>query len=389
MGDKSNTDGPGISDEEWARFVQEAESGTGAAPAEPSARAREVTARLRREDEQRARAAKKGRAASAEPPGWRTGPAWQEMEGRGKGKRRLKAALGVAAIAALALVALRPELVIDRVTGKAAQDARAGRPLPAETARPTAAPSVGHPDQPTLKEPFKGSPAAQWADGAAGIEVPEAQAVGGMSKEQVADALAKAKQFLVSANLDPATLRGERPTAALTLLDPKLKESLTRLEQSLTAPAKGNDPLDVFTRADPAELKLVGDVVKVRGRMWTEPGKDPGQARVRVDYTFVYPFVKAKPGAAQVERTIVRREITFSVADPRTWEATAGKLWLEAYNSDLANSACDVHDGFLHPVFDEDAPTGPTPSGSPVDPYDRSTSLDTGQQGGCGTLSRS
>ncbi|MFB7786124.1 hypothetical protein ACFC1D_25850 [Streptomyces vinaceus] len=372
----NNDDGtPAVSDEEWARFLEQAQAGAGEAPQEPSARARMVTARLRDE--------------SAQPPGWRTGPAWQEMQGRGRGKRRLKAAAAIVFIAALALIAVRPELVIDRVTGKAERDHKAREPLAAETARPSAPPSAVDPDRPTLKEPFKGSPALQWADGAAGIEIPEAQAVGGMSKEQVADALEKAKQFLVSANLDPATLRGERPAAALDLLDPKLKDELDRVEGTLTAPSKENDPLHLFTRVRPAELKPVGEVVKVRGRMWVEPGKEGGQANVLADYTFVYPFVKAKPGAEEVERSIVRREITFSIADPSKWQATAGKLWLEKYNVDLANSACDVYDGFLHPTFSDDARSGPAPSGTPVDPYDRSRTLDSGGPEGCGSLSRS
>ncbi|MFE2476175.1 hypothetical protein [Streptomyces sp. NPDC059389] len=375
MGKNDNDNGgPELSDEEWARFMEQAQAGAGQAPREPSARARMVTGRLR--------------AESAEPPGWRTGPAWQEMQGRGRGKRRLKAAAAVVFIAALALIAVRPELVIDKITGKAGRNDAAREPLPAETARPSAPPSAVDPDRPTLKEPFKGSPALQWADGAAGIEVPEAQAVGGMSKEQVADALQKAKQFLVSANLDPATLRGERPAAALELLDPKLEDELSRVEGSLTAPTKENDPLHLFTRVKPTELKPAGDVVKVRGRMWVEPGKEGGQANVLADYTFVHPFVKAKAGAEEVERTIVRREITFSVADPRKWQATAGKIWLEKYNVDLANSACDVYDGYLHPVFSDDARTGPAPSGSPVDPYDRSKTIDSGAPEGCGSLSR-
>ncbi|MCX5146022.1 hypothetical protein OHB36_04345 [Streptomyces sp. NBC_00320] len=375
MGKNDNdNDGPALSDEEWARFMEQAQADAGRAPREPSARARMVTARLRGE--------------SAEPPGWRTGPAWQEREGRGRGKRRLKAAGAIVFIAALALIAVRPELVIDKVTGKADRNDKARGPLPAETARPSAPPSAVDPDRPTLKEPFKGSPALQWADGAAGIEVPAAEAVGGMSKAQVADALEKAKQFLVAANLDPATLRGERPAAALALLDPKLEEQMDRLEESLTAPTKEHDPLHLFSRVKPAELKPVGDVVKVRGRMWVEPGKEAGQANVLADYTFVHPFVKAKPGAEQVERTVVRREITFSIADPGKWQATAGKLWLEKFNVDLANSACNVYDGFLHPVFDEDTPTGPAPSGTPVDPYDRSKTMDTGGQEGCGTVSR-
>ncbi|MCJ1679390.1 hypothetical protein MTF65_19005 [Streptomyces sp. APSN-46.1] len=390
--------GPGVPDEEWARFVREAEQGAGQAPAEPSARARMVTERLRREDEQRAGAARgrfgrRSGPARHEPPGWRTGPAWQDMRGgRGAGRRRLKATLAVVFIAGLGLVAVRPELVIDRITGKAEARsvARTAAPLPAESVRPTTAPEAVDPDRPTLKEPFRGSPAVQWADGVAGIELPAAEAVGGMSKERVAEGLENVKRFLVVSNLDPATLRGERPSEALKLLDPKMKELNAGLEKSLSTPSRENDPLSLFTRADPAELKPVGDVVKVRGRMWVEPGrKGPGEAEIRVDFSFVYPFVKAKAGSTQVERTIVRRVATFSIADPRKFEATTGKLWLVEYNRDIANSACDVDDGYLHPTFDMDPVTGPTPSGAPVDPYDRSKGLDGSEQEECGVVSRS
>ncbi|MGW2997688.1 hypothetical protein ACWDA9_40595, partial [Streptomyces sp. NPDC001193] len=146
MGKNDNDNGgPELSDEEWARFMEQAQAGAGRAPREPSARARMVTGRLR--------------AESAEPPGWRTGPAWQEMQGRGRGKRRVKAAAAVVFIAALALIAVRPELVIDKITGKAGRNDAAREPLPAETARPSAPPSAVDPDRPTLKEPFKGSPA--------------------------------------------------------------------------------------------------------------------------------------------------------------------------------------------------------------------------------------
>lgn len=70
MGKNDNdNDGPALSDEEWARFMEQAQADAGRAPREPSARARMVTARLQGE--------------SGEPPGWRTGPAWREREGRG------------------------------------------------------------------------------------------------------------------------------------------------------------------------------------------------------------------------------------------------------------------------------------------------------------------
>ncbi|MEU7065186.1 hypothetical protein ACIGQE_00645 [Streptomyces sp. NPDC053429] len=399
MGNSDDARGAGVSDEEWARFVREAESGAGQAPKEPSARARMVTERLRQEDEERAARERgwKGRKArrarqAAEPAGWRTGPAWQELEGRRKGRRRLKATAAVVFIAALALVAVRPELLIDRLTGEAEarKNARSAAPLPAESVRPTGAPAQGYPDRPTPRDPFRGSPALQWADGAAGIEVPQATAVGGVAEDRVADALAKAKQFLVAANLDPDVLRGGRPEAALKLLDPQDGELRQELDASFAQPAREHDPLNLFTRYDPAELRPVGDVVKVRGRMWVEPGERAGEAQVKADYSFVYPFVKAGGNPEDVARTIMRRELTLVVADPAKWRVTPGTVRLTSYRQDLANSACDRFDGYVHPSFFSDPDDrGPAPSGSPVDPYDRSKSIDARPQEGCGTASRS
>ncbi|MGW7435476.1 hypothetical protein [Streptomyces sp. NPDC054849] len=370
---KNDDDRPGVSDEEWARFLEQAVQGPGDAPKEPSARARMVTERLRATQGQ-------------EPPGWRTGPAWRERRRPG----RLKAVLAVVLIAGLALIAVRPELVIDRLTGETEARQEAGKgPLPAESERPTTPPPSAPPDQPTLQEPFRGSPALQWADGAAGIELPEATAVNGVSRELVAQGLERTKQFLVLANLDPATLRGERPTAALEMIDPGQRPMLDRLEGALDHPGREADPLQVFTRANPAQVRLAGDVVKVRGRMTVEAGESPGQVDVLVDYTFVYPLVQAKSGAEEVSRTIVRRQMEFTFADPRKWRVQAGMIQVGPYRYDIANSECFVYDGYVHPVFrDAPAADGPPPSGPPRDPYDRSQGLEQAEEEGCGTVSR-
>ncbi|MFF1461601.1 hypothetical protein [Streptomyces sp. NPDC058330] len=375
-------------DEQWEEFLRHAERGTADSPKEPSARARMVTGRLRVLDEEAARTRRgrwrrRGKSAPAEPwqpEGWRTGPAWQEMNGRARKRRRVAGALGMVVVAGALVVAMRPSLLTDHLPG--GDRAADTTPLPAETAPPSAPPPAGgDPLGPTREEPFRGSPALRWADGAEGIEIPEAKAVGGLDRDQVAHALRMTKQLLVEADLDPATLRGERPGKALELLDPLQKGWLEEVQRGLREPTRDQDPLALFTRFDPDEARLLGDVVKTRGRMTFEAGK-AGSVEVHADYTFVYPLVKA--GGDDVTRTIVRRRMTTAVFDPARWVSTRGKLSVLRTDQNIGNSACDVYDGFLHPTFPGDAP-GTAPDGAAMDPYDRSEWLDDDV---CGTVTR-
>ncbi|MEU9062076.1 hypothetical protein AB0D13_25220 [Streptomyces sp. NPDC048430] len=367
-----------VSDEQWAELVRRAEEGGADAPKEPSARARMVTARLRALDEEAARGQRRGRkgkpAEQWQPEGWRTGP--QIGYGRPRRSRRIAAVLGFTVVVAALVVAMRPSLLTDHLPGGDAA------PLPAETTPPTAAPADGSAlDRPTREEPFRGSPALRWADGAAGIEIPDAEAAGGMSKDEVERALRATRQLLVAANLDPATLRGEKPYEALNLIDPLQKGERGRLERSLTEPGEDQDPLMMFSRFDPDEAGLAGDVVKTRGRMTFEAGA-PGSVEVHADYTFVYPLVK--PGGDEVARTIVRRKLTTALHDPERFVATRGKLSVVSSEQNFGNTSCEVNDGFLHPTFPSDMPE-PSPTGPDVDPYDRS---EWQPDGSCGTVTR-
>ncbi|MER7186643.1 hypothetical protein ABT404_45505 [Streptomyces hyaluromycini] len=361
-----------ISDEVWEQFLQDTERDIRkSAPKEPSARAREVTERL------------KGR--KGEPEGWRTGPAWQEMNGRAARRRRAWAVIGVPLAIAVAVVAMRPSLIPGDPFGSTAGTDTATTPLPAETATPTAAPSAAAPGTPTLARPFAGSPALRWADGAAGIVLPKATALGAIPKDRVELALQQTRKLLVDANLNPDVVAGGRPRAALSVLDPKQPDVLDNLETSLRSPSKTHDPLFLFSRFDPKDVKQAGKVVKVRGRITFAKGKFGGVA-VHADYTFVYPVVRAG-GSTEVTRTIVRRVIDAELPDPTRYQVTPGRLTLLRYDEDAGNSACDIHDGYLHPQFPSQAPTGSAaPSGPSIDPYDRSR--DIGKQEACGTVSR-
>lgn len=331
---------PSISDEQLEAFLREAaDGGGGSAPKEPSARARMVARRLREE---------------AEPEPWRAPQGSPRGDGRGR-RRLVGAVVGVVVLAALAVVAVRPSLVLDRLPG--GDDASA-------------------------------TPAERWAEGADAIEVPAAKPLSGMSKDDVAFALRRTKELLVAANLDPAVLRGERPDEALDVLDPKQPELLPKLRRSLSDPDADHDPLRLFTRFDPAETRLAGDVVKVRGRMTLAAG-EPGVVKVDADYTFVYPLVRAGDADGPVARTIIRRVLTLTLNDPAKWNVTEGKLLVEKYFSEYGNTDCDVYDGYLHPGFpDDDGPGGARPTGPPTDPYDRSRPLTGSGPGGCGQVTR-
>ncbi|EFL34339.1 conserved hypothetical protein [Streptomyces viridochromogenes DSM 40736] len=375
MSDKPSDDQPSASeipDDVWEQFTRDTERDIRAsAPKEPSARARMVTERLRQQD-----------ARGETPPGWRTDPVRQERNVRTARRRKLWAVLGVPAAVAVALVALKPSLLPGDPFGTGTS--QAADPLPAETAAPTAPPGASDPETPTLDEPFAGSPALRWADGEAGIVLPEAKAVGAVSKGRVEQALKLAKKLLVSANLDLATVRGERPEAALSVLDPQQPGTVDDLDTALRSPSREHDPLTLFSRFDPDRVRLVGDVIKTRGRMTLGKGSHGGVA-VHADYTFVYPVTRAD-GSTEVARTIVRRAVDVELADPARYRVTAGRLLLLKYDEEIGNSSCDVHDGYLHPEFPLSRAEATRPTGPTTDPYDRSRSLDDGDA--CGTVSR-
>lgn len=366
MTDKSSEDSssnPEVPDEVWEQFARANEA---SAPKEPSARARMVTERLRQQE-----------ARGEVPEGWRTGPVSQEKK-RGRAVWKV---LGVLLAIAVAVVAIKPSLLPGDPFGSGGTDSAAQ--LPDETAAPTAPPSAAAPETPTLDAPFAGSPAKRWADGESGIVVPKAKAVGGKSKADVAQALQLTRELLIDANLNPATLRGERPEAALDVLEPN-QDLPGLLKTALSKPDEKHDPLSMFTRFDPDEVRTVGDVVKTRGRMTFKAGEGTAVA-VHADYTFVYPVVRTD-GSTEVTRTIVRRVLDLELSDPARYKVTSGKLSVLKYDRDAGNSACDVHDGWFHPQFPSDAPTSAPPSGPTSDPYDRSKDISHGQD--CGTVSR-
>ncbi|NGN63436.1 hypothetical protein G5C51_05900 [Streptomyces sp. A7024] len=280
--------------------------------------------------------------------------------------------VGLLASVALLVVALVPGWVV----GWFGDDGRSDAP-PAESAR-----------RGTLGEPFKGSPAARWSSGAAGLPVPEARATGWMSRAQVERALEQTRAFLAAASLDRGVLQGDRPKKAIALINPHQKDVQAYLKAAFRAPSERHDPLLLFSRFDTSHARLVGDVVKTRGRITYEEGKR-GALQVTSDVTYVYPVAPAA-GGDEVVRTIVRREVVLSWDDPAKVITEPGTFSLVSYKADMTNGGCGAPTGYLTPPFG--TKSADQAAGPEVDPYDRSTSLSertAASDDGCRTATRS
>ncbi|MFF7652314.1 hypothetical protein ACFZCY_21225 [Streptomyces sp. NPDC007983] len=365
MGAGTEPDGSSRSDEEWERFLRESVAGAADAPKEPSARARDVANRLRAEP---GRGPEVWRGYSPAPPKRRTG--WYVA--------------GLLASLVLLVVALAPGRIVDLFAGGDSS------PSAAETTRPTGAPPAEAARRPTTEEPFRGSPAASWASGAAGITVPKAGAVGWMSAAEVERALARSRDFLVASALDRGVLRGERPDQAIALINPHQKDVQDLLQTAFRTPSEKNDPLLLFSRFQPSRTHLVGDVVKTRGRLTYREG-ERGALQVTADVTFVYPVTPADAGGGddEIVRTIVRRELILSWDNPDKVITEPGTFSIVSYKYAMTNGGCGAPTGYFVPPFGTDRRADE--AGAEVDPYDRSTPVGRGESAGdeCGRATRS
>lgn len=353
-GTEPEPDGSSRSDEEWERFLRESVAGAADAPKEPSARARDVAKRLRAEP---------GR----DPEGWRSyTPA--------RPKRRTGwYVVGLLASLVLLVVALAPGRIVNLFAGDDPDS-----PAPAEAAQ-----------RPTTDKPFRGSPAASWASGAAGITVPKAGAVGWMSAAEVERALARSRDFLVASGLDRGVLRGERPETAIALINPHQKDVQDLLKSAFRTPSEKNDPLLLFSRFQPSRTHLVGDVVKTRGQLTYREG-ERGSLQVTADVTFVYPVTRADAGGDdEIVRTIVRRELILSWDDPDKVITEPGTFSIVSYKYDMTNGGCGAPTGYFTPPFGTDRRADE--AGTEIDPYDRSAPVGRGESSGdeCGRATRS
>jgi hypothetical protein len=231
-------------------------------------------------------------------------------------------------------------------------------------------PSLAMPVAPIPANVFIGTAAEDWSDGASGIGLPVAHAIGPYSAAQVASAYATTQKLLIEGNLDRAVLFGAKPTAFANLLAAPQRALFLA---GLNAKGVGKDGFPRNTRFwiatfAPGSADLIGDVIKVHGTMSAKVIRDSGTTMldVEVNYLFVYPV--ARPGAP----TDWMRVIAHQVGSVKfgSWGGSSGPFDPEFVTQmAVGGVSCNATDGYIHPDYPSDHVPAPSATGTAVDPY--------------------
>jgi hypothetical protein len=302
---------------------------------------------------------------------------------------RVLAAIALAAVVVIgsgvfAFVHFAPPSWRHQVTAlvKSAASARASRTA-APAARLTTGPlSPVDTDGPPA-DPFAGTPAEHWADGAAGITIPAARAYGPYSAAQVRSAYETTRKLLIAASLDWPTLRGGTPKAFEKLLvKPELKDFLAGLHSTKVDKNGASDNTRGWiTTFAPGSTKFVTTVVKVHGTMKAKIATVSGSTVLRITVDYLFTYVVEPPGDPADWMRVVQ-QLTGTV-DFGRWEGQSSSFapWYDVSGS-AAGARCDTSDGYIHPDYSTGPPSTVQPSGKPVNPYSLAT---TAPGNGCQT----
>ena len=222
-------------------------------------------------------------------------------------------------------------------------------------------------------DPFLGTPANGWADGAPGIVAPPAEAVGGFTAAQVAAAYATTGEIVAAASLDEQTLLGGPPVALERLLTAAQRATF---KAGLGAHGLGKDGRPLSTRSwvasfAPGTAQLDGSVIKVSGTMnavvVTESGRQV--LRVEVNYAFVY-AVEPPHNPTDWTRVVTHQ---YGSVDFARWNDPHGALepWDKTVVDPLSGVACGPADGYIHPAYPNDGSAVAQQSKLVIRPYSR------------------
>lgn len=223
-------------------------------------------------------------------------------------------------------------------------------------------------------DPFKGTPAAHWANGTNGIVAPTAKPVGGYSAKQVAAAYATTRELLIAANLDTQTLLGGRPAAFARLLTARQRaEFLAGLNK--TGVNKGGYPLSTrkwVASFAPGSTELIGDVIKVHGTMTARTVSESGTVVLAVEVNYLFAYAVEPPHDPADWMRVVDHE--YGSIDFARWDDPNGALepWDHAIIGNAGNQ-CGTSDGYIHPDYPSYGSVDVRQAGPLINPYSSAT----------------
>jgi hypothetical protein len=243
------------------------------------------------------------------------------------------------------------------------------------SARTTLAATASTAASATLADPFLGSPAEGWADGAAGITIPAATAHGPYTAAQVRSAYETTRKLLIAGNLNWPTLRGGPPTAFADLLTAQQR---TTFLAGLHTTALAQDGTEQNTRTwvssfAPGSTQFVTTVIKVHGTMSASATTESGTKVLRITFDYLFVFAVEPPGHPSEWMRIVQQQ--YGEVDFAQWDDPSGPLepWIISNGSGTAGVQCGIRDGYIHPAYAQGPSSGPPASGAPQDPYSLAT----------------
>ena len=227
--------------------------------------------------------------------------------------------------------------------------------------------------------PFATTPAAHWANGAAGIVLPVPEPTRSFTAAQVDAAYVTTRNLLIAQNLDRTTLLGGAPTAFASLLDPKQRAQFTPALNKVGL-AKDGTPLSSrswVASFAPGTTALVGSVIKVHGTMSAREATDQGSEVLDIEVNYRFVYAVEPPRAPQDWMRVVGQVsgyIQFT-----DWDSGNGSLlpWVTSAFPAEAGGRCAMADGYIHPDYPNGPPDKVAPSGKPINPYSMAIPKDT------------
>jgi len=233
-------------------------------------------------------------------------------------------------------------------------------------------PTGGGPGSAAAADPFVGSEAGTWADGAAGITIPAVKPVGNFTAAQVKAAYESTRQLLIAANLNRQTLRGGAPTAFAALLTKQQRsEFLAGLNK------KGRYPLSTRTWVAsfaPGSTEFIGNVIKAHGTMSAGTAREAGRVVLAVTVDYLFAYAVEPPGHPADWMRVIDHQ--YGSIDFARWDDPGGPL--EPADQTIIGNAgitCGTNDGYIHPAYPSSRSPGATQSGPAVNPYSPATSV--------------